>query len=49
MEKLEIDKDVREIIQNTIGRATVGDIAYSRILRRADEAYEHRIFPFLEE
>ena len=48
MEQLEIDKDVREIIQNRIGRTTVGDIAYSRILRRADEAYEARILPNLE-
>ncbi|MCE4625107.1 MAG: hypothetical protein F7C35_04505 [Desulfurococcales archaeon] len=48
MEQAEVDKDIREIIQNRIGRATVGDIAYSRILRRADEAYEHRILLFLE-
>lgn len=49
MENLEVDKDIREIIQNRIGRTTVGDIAYSRILKRADQAYEQRILPALEE
>ena len=49
MEQAEVDRDIRELVQNRLGRATVGDIAYSRILRRADEEYEQRILPFLEE
>lgn len=49
MERAEVDRDIRELIQNRLGKATVGDIAYSRILRRADEWYEQRILPFLEE
>ena len=49
MEELEIDKEIRDLIQNRPGGLSVGDIHYSRILERADEWYEHRILPFLEE
>ncbi len=49
MEELEIDKEIRDVIQNRPSGLSVGDIHYSRVLERADEAYEQRILPFLEE
>jgi len=49
MEELEVDREIRDLIQNRPSGLSVGDIHYSRVLERADEEYEHRILPFLEE
>jgi intergrase/recombinase len=44
-----VDKEIRDIIQNRPNGLSVGDIHYSRVLERADEAYKTTILPFLEE
>ncbi len=49
LEDLEVDLEIRYVIQNRYSRLTVSELHYSKILRRADEAYEQRILPFLEE
>ena len=49
MEELEVDKELRDVIQNRPSGLSVGDIHYSRVLDRADAEYERRILPYLEE
>ncbi len=49
MEELEVDKEIRDLIQNRPSGLSVGDIHYSRVLYRADHEYEHHILPYLEQ
>ncbi len=49
MEELEVDKELRDVIQNRPSGLSVGDIHYSRVIERADAEYEQRILPYLEE
>ena len=49
LEDLEVDLEIRYVLSNRYSKLTVSELHYSKILRRADEAYEQRILPFLEE